>query len=850
MLTLAAIEVAKPPIAEPQPASVRSRECINQGWKFHEGDPAEVGDRLAYSALEPWLLDPSRPDSPDGGPYAQTGFDDRSWRDVDLPHDWGVDGPFKQEYPGETGKLKWWGVGWYRKELTLPQGRSVYLDFDGAMSYASVWLNGHFVGGRPYGYESFQVDLTPFVRPGRANVVAVRLDNPPDSSRWYPGGGIYRNVWLVTCAPVHIGHWGVQIRTPQVSASSARVDVSVTVDNKSEVTKAVAVSTRIESLDARGRRSLRASTPEVGGTIEPGGSVKLPLQATLKSPRLWSPDKPKLYLATTTLVVDGRECDSVETTFGVRSLKFDPKVGLLINGQRVFAKGVCMHHDLGALGAAFNLRAQERRLEILKEMGCNAIRTSHNPPAPELLDLCDRMGFLVMDEFSDTWKVAKKRNGYAKLFDDWHEADLADMVRRDANHPCVFMWSTGNEIAEQGSAAGRARSQMLTDIVHREDPSRPVTIGANDLNAGFNGFEKTLDVFGYNYKPMFYARFLAQTPGMALFGSETASTISSRGEYFFPVSDDKSKGESDFQVSSYDLSAPPWATTPDTEFKGQDENPSVYGEFVWTGFDYLGEPTPYNRDASVLLNYSDPALKAQAEQELKQLGRIPVPSRSSYFGILDLCGFPKDRFYLYQARWRPDLPMAHLLPHWNWPERVGQVTPVHLYTSGDEAELFLNGKSLGRKKRGALEYRLRWDDVVYEPGVLKAVVYKNGRPWATDEVRTTGPSAAVRLAVDRRRIAPDGVDLAFVTVSLIDSRGDVVPRTHNRVRFSVSGPGEIVATDNGDPTDLEPFHQDTRRVFNGLCQVIIRAKRGQTGPIRLTAESDGLKGSSVTIQSR
>jgi beta-galactosidase len=847
---LCALSLASVSTADPVGSSPRERASFDSGWKFQQGDQAESSNSLAYATMKPWLLDAKKPDAPDGGDFAKPDFDDRAWRPVTLPHDWGIEGPFRQEYPGETGKLPWWGVGWYRKQFLVPAGdagRREYLDFDGAMSYASVWLNGHFLGGRPYGYESFRVDLTPFLKTGEQNLLAVRLDNPQESSRWYPGGGIYRNVWLVKTSAVHVGHWGVKITTPSVTPESAIVNVEVNVENTGDSAANITVSTRIEALDRRGRRSARVTAPAVQASPAAATAAHLLLLAKVRSPRLWSPDAPNLYVATTTVRLDGKVVDDVETTFGIRTLQFDGKIGLLLNGKKVFAKGVCMHHDLGALGAAFDVRAQERRLEILKAMGCNAIRTSHNPPAPELLDLCDRMGFLVMDEFTDTWKMPKKRNGYAKLFDDWHDADLRDMIRRDVNHPSIFMWSTGNEVGEQGTAAGREISKMLANIVHEEDRTRPVTIGADHVEAGTNGFQKTLDVFGYNYKPWNYANFRKANPDIPLFGSETSSTISSRGEYFFPVSDDKSKGASDFQVSSYDLTAPPWATTPDAEFRGQDENPFVYGEFVWTGFDYLGEPTPYNRDTSVLSNYSDPVLRAKAEQELKELGRIPVPSRSSYFGIIDLCGFPKDRFYLYQARWRPELRMAHLLPHWNWPERVGQITPVHLYTSGDEAELFLNGKSLGRKKRKPFEYRLRWDDVVYEPGELKAVVYKDGKPWAQDIVRTTGAPANVALSVDRRRIKADGLDLAYVTVAIADAAGATVPRTHNRVSFSISGPGEIVATDNGDPTDLESFQSTNRKAFNGLCQVIIRAKPGETGEIRLTATSDGLRSTALII---
>ena len=562
-------------------------------------------------------------------------------------------------------------------------------------------------------------------------------------------------------------------------------------------------------------------------------------------PKLWDIDQPNRYVAVTTLSEAGKMWDVVENNFGVRTTEFTATAGFLLNGQRVPLHGVCDHADLGALGSAINTRALQRQLEILRGMGCNAIRTSHNPPAPELLDLCDRMGFVVMDEAFDAWKAHKKRNDYALIFSDWHEADVRAYVRRDRNHPCVILWSIGNEISEQAHTNTFYIAEDLAAAVRREDTTRPITAACNHLEAGYNGFQNIVDVFGYNYKPFEYGRFRAANPGIPLFGSETASTISSRGEYFFPVSNDKSQGLSDFQMSSYDLYAPRWATTPDAEFAGQDANPFVAGEFVWTGFDYLGEPTPYNSDLSNLNNYSNPEDKARAEKELAEMGKIRTPSRSSYFGIIDLAGFPKDRYYLYQAHWRPDFPMAHILPHWNWPGREGQITPVHVYTSGDEAELFLNGKSLGRKKKGQFEYRLRWDDVKYAPGELKVVAYKDGKKWATDTVRTTGPAAELLLAPERNRIAGDGKDLAYVTVTVADAKGRLVPRSKNHIKFDLSGPGEIVAVDNGDATSFEPFQAKERNAFNGLALVIVRA----TGPgqITLTAQADGLKAAATEI---
>ena len=570
-------------------------------------------------------------------------------------------------------------------------------------------------------------------------------------------------------------------------------------------------------------------------------------QIVIPDPKLWSIEQPQRYVVVTTIEQDGKPVDSYETPFGIRTIQFTANNGFLLNGKRVPLNGVCDHHDLGALGAAINPRALERQIQILKEMGCNAIRTSHNPPAPELLDLCDRLGMVVMDESFDCWKSGKNANDYHLLWDNWHEKDWRAELRRDRNHPCIILWSIGNEVGEQDSPAGLEIAAELTRIAHEEDPTRPTTAACSDGRAAFNGFQKNLDVFGYNYKPTEYGRAHEANPGLPIFGSETASCISSRGEYFFPVSTNKDEGKADFQMSSYDLYAPPWATPPDWEFKGQDAFPYVAGEFVWTGFDYLGEPTPYNGDMSNLLNFTDPAEKARMQKELEALGRIKVPSRSSYFGIIDLAGFPKDRYYLYQARWRPDFPMAHILPHWNWPDRVGQITPVHVYTSGDSVELFLNGKSLRLKKKGPYEYRLHWDDVVYQPGELKAVAYKNGKAWATDVMKTTGPAAKLKLQADRNTIKADGQDLSFVTVTVADQDGLLVPRSHNQIHFDINGPGEIVATDNGDATSFESFQSHDRNAFNGLCLVIVRAKAGESGKITLRATSEGLAGTEIPL---
>jgi beta-galactosidase len=521
---------------------------------------------------------------------------------------------------------------------------------------------------------------------------------------------------------------------------------------------------------------------------------------------------------------------------------------MLVNGERVEIRGVCNHHDLGALGAAFNTRAAERQLEILKEMGCNAIRTSHNPPAPELVDLCDKMGFLMEVELSDTWRIGKKQKDYNVDFNAWHVEDLKAMVRRDRNHPSVFIWSIGNEVPDQHNFY---IASSLNSIVKSEDNTRPVTSGCNDAESGTNGFQKTLDLFGINYHLGDYKRFfdLKDNANKPFHSSESASTVSSRGEYFFPVVQgdlfNNLPGKGIFQITSYDVAYPGWASTPDQQWTMFDKYPAAVGEFVWTGFDYIGEPTPYWGDMTGLKPGQwgyDQTLKM-----LKFLGVTEVPSRSSYFGILDLAGFKKDRFYLYQSRWRPELPMAHILPHWNWPERKGLVTPVHVYTSGDEAELFLNGKSLGKKKKGEFEYRLKWDSVRYQPGELKLIAYKNGVKWAEDVMRTTEKASQLSAVADRPAVQANGTDLIFITVRIEDKNKLPVPRSNNQLNFSIEGPGKIVATDNGDAASHELFQTKSKKAYNGLCLVIVAADKGATGSFTVKAESKGLKATAVKV---
>ena len=845
---------------------VRERININRDWRYQIDDPDGVGAALHYSRLKPYLLPCAndfiifgkRYQRPEGNPgeniaYVKSDFDDSGWRHLNLPHDWAIEGPFNIDYNGSTGKLPYWGIRWYRKTLELSQddaGKQIYLDIDGAMSYASVWCNGQYVGGWPYGYASFRLDLTPYIKAGQKNVLAIRLDNPDDTSRWYPGSGIYRNVWLVKTSPVHVEQWGTFVRNQQVDSESAVMEMGVNIENhaRKDVQVKLQTSVYLQGKDGRpvGEEVTQSMTKDIAIKKDSWSSARF--QFKVDKPKLWDIDTPNCYVAVSRVFMDGKEMDSYETPFGIRTIEFTHDQGFMLNGQKVAIKGVCMHHDLGALGAAFNEVAAERQLRIMKEMGANAIRTSHNPPAPELVALCDRMGLMMQLELADTWQKGKRKNDYNLLFDDWSEADMRSLVRHYRNHPSVIMWSIGNEMPDQTTDQGIIIARNLTAYCHDEDPTRPTSLGCNKRDAVFRDIVNQVDIFGLNYFHKTYPVFKEQNPTRRYHASETSSATSSRGEYFFPVTTDVNDSRSGFQLSSYDMTTIGWGCAPEVQFKMNEEYSFMSGEFVWTGFDYLGEPTPYNKDLTNLLNFSDPNELEKARKELEELGKIKTPSRSSYFGIVDLCGFPKDRYYNYKSYWRPDVPTVHILPHWNWQERIGEITPVHIYTSGDAVELFLNGKSLGRREKAHSYDRLTWDDVRYEPGSLRAIAYKNGQKWAEELVETTGKPAALQVTAEKTELKNDGTDLSFIRVAVVDSQGRVVPRSKNHLKFSVTGPAEIIATDNGDATSLLPFQLSERDAYNGLALVILRSQYMKQGKVVLTVESKGLPKQKIALK--
>lgn len=768
----------------------RTREKLNREWSFIKGD---IENAQAYD------------------------FDDSGWRKLDIPHDWAIEGPFTEDVYFEGGYLPFPGVGWYRKRFTIhPNAGHVSVEFDGVMKDAKVWVNGEYVGGWAYGYSSFSFDITPFIKYEGENILAVRVENVDKSSRWYPGSGIYRNVWLTITNPVHVEHWGTYVTTPVVSDASAIVRIETWVMNRSQQTEEISLETTI--IDAKGNVVSVNSTSD---TIEGAGRLLFEQELKVEDPTRWDNEDPYLYTAINRVILQGEIVDTYETPFGIRTFQFDAEKGFFLNGRHLKLKGVNLHHGLGPLGIAISTQAIERQLQIMRDMGVNAIRTAHNPPAPELLDLCDQMGFLVIDETFDEWQVPKVPNGYNLVFDEWAEQDTRAMLLRDRNHPSIILWSIGNEIPELDTEAGKQNARNFVNICHDIDPTRPVTAGFHLSTIIDDELVEIFDVVGLNYWQDRYEELHSKYPDTPLLPTETAAVVSSRGEYHFPVERVPSQyWHNSLQISSYDLANCGFGTLPDLEFRLQEEHAYLVGEFVWSGFDYHGEPDPYED---------------------------MWPAHSSYFGIVDMCGFPKDRYYLYQSQWTEE-PMIHVLPHWNWEGREGEIIPVYCYTNCASAELFVNGESVGKKKKRPGEYRLKWNDIEYQSGALKVVGYDDqGIPLCEKEIKTVGEPHRIELISDRNVIEANGEDLSFITVKIEDENGRLCPLADNLITFTVEGDGAIACVGNGNPISHESYRSDRRKAFHGMCLVVVRSTK-MRGEIQIKASSPGLTGDSILIQ--
>lgn len=800
----------------------RTVRTLTEGWLFHQGETA---------------LD------------APT---DQQWQAVSLPHDWAIKGPFDRKWDlqnvtvtqngetkptwktGRTGGLPYIGVGWYRTTFRATAGKRSILLFDGAMSEARVYVNGKEAIFWPYGYNSFYVDVTDLCQWGE-NELRVRLENREQSSRWYPGAGLYRKVRLIETSEAHIQVWGQQVQTPYIDKEKAQVTVRTTLNGP--VTK----------WNVKGGKRMRLRTE----IISPEGEVvsqresqiydTLPMTQSLavERPQLWSPQTPARYQARTTLIDGDKPIDQATTTFGIRSLAWVSERGFLLNNEPIKFRGACLHHDLGPLGAAVNVSAIRHQLEMLQEMGCNAIRTAHNMPAPELVELCDSMGLMMMLEPFDEWDQAKCKNGYHRFFNEWAERDMVNMLRQYRNHPSVVMWSIGNEVPSQWNEQGKGVARWLQDICHREDPTRPVTCGMDQVSTVLNnGFAAQLDIPGFNYRTHLYHEAHRLLPQGIVLGSETSSTVSSRGTYMFPIALKKDALYANHQSSGYDLEACSWSNVPDEDFALADDYDWEIGQFVWTGFDYLGEPSPYDTEA--------------------------WPSHSSLYGIIDLASLPKDRYWLYRSLWAPEKETLHILPHWTWPGREGEITPVFVYTNHPEAELFINGKSMGRQRKLSKQeaeqlkgkdplwlqrrYRLMWTDVKYEPGEIRVVAYdKNGKAMAEKHVLTAGKPHHIQLSCTKGAMQADGNELRYVTVSIVDKDGNLCPADNRLVEFAAKGNGRFLAAANGDATNLDLFHLPRHHSFAGQLTAIVQAGK-QPGTITLTAKAKGIKSGSITLE--
>ncbi len=811
--------------------SPRQRISFNDDWQFHLGETTE-GTALNNN--------------------------DPEWRALTLPHDWAIEGEFSKDNPsGAGGGALPGGIGWYRKVFTPDEsynGKRVFIDFDGVYMNSEVFLNGQSLGVRPFGYITFRYDLTPYLKIGQKNVLSVRVDNSEQpNSRWYSGCGIYRNVWLTAVEPVHVDLWGTFITTPEVSPEQATIAITTRVKNASNTAQRVNIISRL--CDANGKELATCVTNAI--EIQADNTAELRQNISLANPMLWTLENPYIYKVITEIQVAGKLTDTYETPIGVRSFRFDANEGFFLNGKSVKIKGVCQHHDLGCLGAAVNTRALERQLQILKEMGCNGIRCSHNPPAPELLDLCDRMGFIVMDETFDMWRKKKTAHDYSRYFNDWHERDLTDHVMRDRNHPSIFIWSIGNEVLEQWTqadadtldiqaanlllnfkrdpsalATGNEMSvnslltRKLADMYRSLDPTRPLTAGCNEPSPDNHLFKaNALDVIGFNYHETYFADVPRNFPGKPFIVTESTSGLMTRGYYrmpsdsmfVWPVRWDIPFHDDSYSCSSYDNCHVPWGTTHEESWRHVRDNDFISGLYVWTGFDYIGEPTPYW-----------------------------YPARSSYFGIIDLAGFPKDVYYMYQSEWT-DTPVLHLFPHWNW--TAGQTIDLWAYyNNADEVELYINGKSQGVCRKLGNAMHVSWR-VTFEPGTIRAVSRKDGKTVLEKEISTAGAPANIRLTPDRSTITADGKDLSFVTVEIVDKDGNLCPWADNLVNFQVNGEAFIAGVDNGSPTSLESFKAPHRQAFYGKCLVVLQ-NNGRSGGIKLTATSDGLQTETVALKAK
>lgn len=769
---------------------------FNKGWKFH------LGDNIAnFKVL----------------------YSDANWRTLDLPHDWSIEGKFDSTHPsGNAGGALPGGMGWYRKVFTIPEAianKKIYIEFDGVYRNSAVWINEHYLGKWPYGYTSFRYDLTPYIKTGNEkNLIAVRVDNSQQpNSRWYTGSGIYRDVRLVITSTTAICQWGLFITTPQVTKFSANVNIKIKLDAVNNVP--VTIHSKI--FDAKGNLVSQSLTPN----FQVNEVLKQNLQ--IKNPILWSVKNPYLYKLVTTIYQNNKLADKDTSAFGIRTFNFDAEKGFSLNGKAMKILGVCMHHDLGALGAAFNKSAARRQLQLLKNMGCNAIRVSHNPPAPQFLDLCDEMGFLVMDESFDMWVKQKNPYDYHLDFEDWHQKDLEAMVLRDRNHPSVFMWSIGNEIPEQFDSTGITIGKKLVKIVKQLDPTRPVTcaLSENRPERNFIYQSKALDVVGLNYHIDAYEHFPKNYPGEKFIATENVSGLASRGQYDMPVDSLRlwppsskfkyvPEGNADYSVSAYDNVAAYWGSTHEQTWRIIKSHDFISGYFVWSGFDFIGEPIPY-----------------------------PYPARSSYYGIIDLAGFPKDVYYMYQSEWT-DNPVLHLFPHWNW--SPGQMVDVKAYyNNADEAELFINGRSLGIRRKSDTAFHVLWH-VPYEAGELKAVSRKNGKPVLEKVTHTAGEPYKIELSADKHSINLENDELAFITIRIVDKKGNLVPQASNMVNINTSVHAKVAGMDNGYQADLNSMKDEQHNVYHGIAAAIIKGKKRGTAIIECS--SKGLKKAQVAIK--